>query len=94
MDKFMQTSLLHILEMHWFLIITSSVTVLLLTSFLATVPRPVLTNDFIKYAHDEEAVNDQEETGWKYIHGDVFRFPKHKSLFVATVGCATQISLC
>ncbi|KAJ6925277.1 hypothetical protein NC651_009819 [Populus alba x Populus x berolinensis] len=22
------------------------------------------------YAHDEESAEDQEETGWKYIHGD------------------------
>ncbi|KAK1323457.1 hypothetical protein QJS10_CPA02g00319 [Acorus calamus] len=25
-----------------------------------------------RYSHDEEADDDQEETGWKYIHGDVF----------------------
>ncbi|XP_049403846.1 transmembrane 9 superfamily member 2-like [Solanum stenotomum] len=91
MDKFMQTSLPHILEIHWFSIINSCVTVLLLTGFLATILMRVLKNDFIKYAHDEEAVNDQEETGWKYIHGDVFRFPKHKSLFAAALGCGSQL---
>ncbi|KAL0449661.1 UNVERIFIED_CONTAM: Transmembrane 9 superfamily member 3 [Sesamum latifolium] len=46
--------------------------------------------DFI-YAHDEEAADDQEETGWKYIHGDVFRFPKYKSLFSAALGSGTQL---
>lgn len=35
--------------------------------------------------------DDQEETGWKYIHGDVFRFPQHLSLFCACVGTGTQI---
>lgn len=34
---------------------------------------------------------DEEETGWKYIHGDVFRFPPQKSLFSACVGTGTQI---
>ncbi len=34
---------------------------------------------------------DQEETGWKYIHGDVFRFPPHLSLFCACVGTGSQI---
>ncbi|XP_049348578.1 transmembrane 9 superfamily member 2-like isoform X2 [Solanum verrucosum] len=48
MDKFMQTSLPHILEIHWFSIINSCVTVLLLTSFLATILMRVLKNDFIK----------------------------------------------
>ena len=34
---------------------------------------------------------EEEETGWKYIHGDVFRFPPQKSLFSACVGTGTQI---
>lgn len=46
---------------------------------------------WIRYAHDEEAADDQEETGWKYIHGDVFRFPKYKSLFAAALGSGTQL---
>lgn len=44
-----------------------------------------------RYAHDEETAEDQEETGWKYIHGDVFRFPKYKSLFAASLGSGTQL---
>ncbi|CAD6341335.1 unnamed protein product [Miscanthus lutarioriparius] len=54
-------------------------------------PHAVLKNDFVKYAHDEEAADDQEESGWKYIHGDVFRFPKNKSLFSAALGTGTQL---
>ncbi|KAJ4878008.1 Transmembrane 9 superfamily member 3 [Raphanus sativus] len=92
MDKYaMSSSLPHHLEIHWFSIINSCVTVLLLTGFLATILMRVLKNDFMKYAQDEEAADDQEETGWKYIHGDVFRFPKHKSLFVASLGSGTQL---
>jgi len=49
MDKFSQTSSLpHHLEIHWFSIINSCVTVLLLTGFLATILMRVLKNDFIK----------------------------------------------
>ncbi|XP_078442239.1 transmembrane 9 superfamily member 2-like [Wolffia australiana] len=79
------------LEIHWFSIINSCVTVLLLTGFLSTILMRVLRNDFIKYSHDEETAEDQEETGWKYIHGDVFRFPEHKSLFAAVLGSGTQL---
>ncbi|KAG5608002.1 hypothetical protein H5410_029494 [Solanum commersonii] len=83
MEKYSQSSSLpHHLEIHWFSIINSCVTVLLLTGFLATILMRVLKNDFVKYAHDEEAADDQEETGWKYIHGDVFRYPKYKSLLL------------
>ncbi|XP_010554368.1 PREDICTED: transmembrane 9 superfamily member 2 [Tarenaya hassleriana] len=92
MEKYsMSSSLPHHLEIHWFSIINSCVTVLLLTGFLATILMRVLKNDFMKYAQDEEAVDDQEESGWKYIHGDVFRFPKHKSLFSACLGSGTQL---
>ncbi|KAK4707587.1 hypothetical protein R3W88_028512 [Solanum pinnatisectum] len=92
MEKYSQTSALpHHLEIHWFSIINSCVTVLLLTGFLATILMRVLKNDFVKYAHDEEAADDQEETGWKYIHGDVFRYPKQKSLFAAALGSGTQL---
>ncbi|CAH8353791.1 unnamed protein product [Eruca vesicaria subsp. sativa] len=92
MEKYsMSSSLPHHLEIHWFSIINSCVTVLLLTGFLATILMRVLKNDFMKYAQDEEAADDQEETGWKYIHGDVFRFPTHNSLFAASLGCGTQL---
>ncbi|KAI9087321.1 hypothetical protein K1719_030641 [Acacia pycnantha] len=92
MDKYSQSSALpHHLEIHWFSIINSCVTVLLLTGFLATILMRVLKNDFVKYAHDEETAEDQEETGWKYIHGDVFRFPKFKSLFAAALGSGSQL---
>ncbi|KAL7192709.1 hypothetical protein ACSBR2_024512 [Camellia fascicularis] len=92
MEKYSQSSSLpHHLEIHWFSIINSCVTVLLLTGFLATILMRVLKNDFVKYAHDEEAADDQEETGWKYIHGDVFRFPKYKSLLAASIGSGTQL---
>ncbi|GMY24765.1 transmembrane 9 superfamily member 2-like [Fagus crenata] len=92
MEKYSQSSSLpHHLEIHWFSIINSCVTVVLLTGFLATILMRVLKNDFVKYAHDEEAADDQEETGWKYIHGDVFRYPKYRSLFAAALGSGTQL---
>jgi Endomembrane protein 70 len=35
-------------------------------------------------------MEDNEETGWKYIHGDVFRFPPQLNLFCAFIGTGTQ----
>ena len=84
MEKYSRYSFLpQHLEIHWFSIINSCVTVLLLTGFLATILMRVLKNDFIKYTRDDEMAEEQEETGWKYIHGDVFRFPRNVSLFCA-----------
>ena len=35
-----------------------------------------------------------EETGWKLVHGDVFRPPQKSKLFVALVGSGMQIFCC
>ena len=45
----------HLLQIHWFSIINSCVTVLLLTGFLATILMRVLKKDFVKYTRDDEA---------------------------------------
>jgi hypothetical protein len=61
-------------QIHWFSIINSCVTVLLLTGFLTTILLRVLKNDFLKYtSRDDEKGEAEDETGWKYLHGDVFR---------------------
>ena len=41
-------------QIHWFSIINSCVTVLLLTGFLATILMRVLKNDFVKYTQDDD----------------------------------------
>ena len=43
------------LQIHWFSIINSCVTVVLLTGFLATILTRTLKKDFIKYTRDDEA---------------------------------------
>ena len=43
------------MQIHWFSIVNSCVTVLLLTGFLATILMRVLKADFIKYTRDDEA---------------------------------------
>ncbi|WOL02614.1 transmembrane 9 superfamily member 3-like [Canna indica] len=92
MEKYSQSSSSpHHLEIHWFSIINSCVVVLVLTGFLSTILMRVLKNDLVKYAHDEESAEEQEETGWKYIHGDVFRFPNNRSLLTACLGSGTQL---
>ncbi|KAL3692712.1 hypothetical protein R1sor_006363 [Riccia sorocarpa] len=90
MEKYQKYSFLpQHLEIHWFSVVNSCVTVLLLTGFLATILMRVLKNDFVKYTREDE--EDPEETGWKYIHGDVFRFPPLPNLFAAVIGSGTQL---
>jgi hypothetical protein len=76
----------------WLSIINSFVLVLLLTGFLAIILMRVLKNDFSRYTRDVEAIEeDEEETGWKLVHGDVFRLPANISAFCALVGTGAQL---
>ena len=78
------------MQIHWFSIINSILSVLLLTAILITIFMRALRRDFARYTTDDPAADD-DESGWKYIHGDVFRFPEHRSLFCAFVGTGTQL---
>lgn len=78
-------------EIHWLSIINSFVLIILLTIFLFIILMRILKKDFSKYMEldDDELV--EEETGWKMIHGDVFRLPSNLNLFVALIGAGAQI---
>eukprot|EP01113_Clastostelium_recurvatum_P047774 TRINITY_DN857_c0_g1_i1.p1 TRINITY_DN857_c0_g1~~TRINITY_DN857_c0_g1_i1.p1 ORF type:complete len:600 (+),score=185.13 TRINITY_DN857_c0_g1_i1:51-1850(+) len=78
------------LEIHWLSIMNSVVLVILLTGFLAIIIMRVLKADYSRYNRPEEEEDDQEDYGWKLIHGDVFRFPPHKNLFSAFLGIGAQ----
>lgn len=50
-----------------------------------------LRRDIAKYNADESYDETIEETGWKLVHGDVFRPPKNSRLFAAFIGSGIQI---
>ena len=79
-------------EIHWLSIINSFVLVILLTVFLAIILMRVLKNDMTRYMEDDQDLGMvEDETGWKLLHGDVFRFPSSVSLFTAMLGAGTQL---
>jgi len=78
-------------EIHWLSIINSFVLVLLLTAFLMIILMRVLKNDFSRYMELDDESLEEEESGWKLIHGDVFRFPEFPVLFCASVGTGVQL---
>mmetsp|Transcript_43322 Transcript_43322/g.63580 ORF Transcript_43322/g.63580 Transcript_43322/m.63580 type:complete len:628 (+) Transcript_43322:127-2010(+) len=78
-------------EIHWLSIINAFVLVLLLTAFLTIIMMRVLRNDFSRYLDIDEESAEDEESGWKLIHGDVFRFPPNPEFFCACVGTGSQL---
>jgi hypothetical protein len=75
------------MEIHWLSIMNSFVLVILLTGFLSIIIMRVLKSDYTRYNDEEQ---DEEDYGWKLVHGDVFRFPPNKNLFCAFVGVGAQ----
>lgn len=79
---------------HWLSIANSFVLVALLTVFLAVIMMRVLKNDLARYMREDDGDElgmAEDETGWKLLHGDVFRFPPYLSLFTAMLGAGTQL---
>ena len=78
-------------EIHWLSIINAFVLVILLTVFMAVILMQVLKNDFTRYLKDVEEDFQEEETGWKLVASDVFRYPSHKLVFCAMLGSGSQL---
>ncbi|KAK9811371.1 hypothetical protein WJX72_002736 [[Myrmecia] bisecta] len=78
-------------QIHWFSIINSLMIVLFLSGMVAMIMMRTLHRDISKYNQLETAEEAQEETGWKLVHGDVFRPPTNPSLLAVYVGTGTQL---
>lgn len=61
-------------DIHWFSIINSLMIVLFLTGMIAMILVRNLYRDIARY-NEETSEDASEETGWKLVHGDVFRPP-------------------
>lgn len=59
--------------------------VIFLCGLVALILLRTLRNDFARYAKDDDVELDGmqgiDDSGWKQIHGDVFRAPNHLILF-------------
>lgn len=79
-------------EVHWFSIINSLLIVIFLSGMVAMIMLRTLHRDLARYnMTEEEKAEEREETGWKLVHGDVFRPPNWPMLFSVTVGSGTQV---
>jgi len=87
-DKYLKMSNV---QVHWFAILNSTVIVLFLTGILAMIIIRTLRRDIANYNKDEDIEEAIEETGWKLVHGDVFRPPSNSLLLSGLVGCGVQL---
>ncbi|XP_041357103.1 transmembrane 9 superfamily member 4-like [Gigantopelta aegis] len=78
-------------QIHWFSIINSVVVVFFLSGILTMIMVRTLRRDIAKYNKDDDIDETIEETGWKLVHGDVFRPPRFSKLLTSLIGAGMQI---
>ncbi|KAH7031647.1 uncharacterized protein B0I36DRAFT_242980 [Microdochium trichocladiopsis] len=91
-------------KIHWFSLINSAVVVVFLTITVSSVLFRALKKDIARYnrldninlddlsgtsALEDDGV--QEDSGWKLVHGDVFRAPSHPLLLSIFLGNGAQL---
>ncbi|CAH0748898.1 unnamed protein product [Diatraea saccharalis] len=80
-------------QIHWFSIVNSIVVLFFLSGILTMIMVRTLRRDIARYNSDESIDDMMEETGWKLVHGDVFRPPPKRMLFAAVIGSGIQVFL-
>jgi transmembrane 9 superfamily protein 2/4 len=78
-------------QIHWFSILNSLMIMLFLSGMVAMILMRTLHRDITKYNELATAEEAAEETGWKLVHGDVFRKPRHSKILAVMVGSGVQI---
>merc|ERR1719174_588145 len=78
-------------EIHWLSILNSAMIALFLTGLVAMILLRTLHRDIVKYNELATKEEIEEETGWKLVHGDVFRKPAFSRVLVATIGTGCQL---
>mmetsp|Transcript_9160 Transcript_9160/g.26164 ORF Transcript_9160/g.26164 Transcript_9160/m.26164 type:complete len:751 (+) Transcript_9160:301-2553(+) len=79
-------------DIHSFAIVNSLMIVLFLTGAIATIMVRTLRKDIAGYNEMQTLEDAQEETGWKLVHGDVFRPPQTSPMALSVaVGTGAQI---
>lgn len=89
-DVYMKSSAVEA-RIHWFSILNSLLIVFLLSAMIGFILIRALRRDLARYNDPEAIQEEREETGWKLIHGDVFRKPEGAGLLAVYVGTGMQL---
>mmetsp|Transcript_135274 Transcript_135274/g.201175 ORF Transcript_135274/g.201175 Transcript_135274/m.201175 type:complete len:626 (+) Transcript_135274:22-1899(+) len=78
-------------QIHWFSIVNSLLILIFLSGMVAMIIMRTLHADFRRYREMESQEEAQEETGWKLVHGDVFRPPPFRMVLSVLIGSGVQV---
>lgn len=81
-------------DIHYYSIVNSLMIVLFLTGAIATIMIRTLRKDIAGYNELQTIEEQKEESGWKLVHGDVFRPPQFSPMMLSVmVGTGGQIGV-
>lgn len=83
-------------QIHWFSIFNSFMMVIFLCGLVSLILLRTLRNDFARYAKNDDLELEGsrvigEDSGWKQVHGDVFRPPEYLVLYTSLWGTGWQL---
>jgi transmembrane 9 superfamily member 3 len=86
------------IQIHWFSVLNSFLMVLFLVGLVTMILMRTLRRDYARYTAEKSDLETlekdmSEESGWKLVHGDVFRAPPRLALLCALVGTGAQIAV-
>ncbi|CAM9161670.1 unnamed protein product [Pylaiella littoralis] len=79
-------------EIHYFSIVNSLMITLFLTGVVAMIMLRTLRKDISTYNEMQTVEDAQEESGWKLVHGDVFRPPSFNPMLLSIM-CGTGMQV-
>ncbi|XP_028849087.1 transmembrane 9 superfamily member 4 isoform X2 [Denticeps clupeoides] len=78
-------------QIHWFSIVNSVVVVFFLSGILSMIIIRTLRKDIAHYNKEDDIEDTMEESGWKNVHGDVFRPPRYPMILSSLLGSGIQL---
>eukprot|EP00186_Timspurckia_oligopyrenoides_P003780 CAMPEP_0182443002 /NCGR_PEP_ID=MMETSP1172-20130603/1849_1 /TAXON_ID=708627 /ORGANISM="Timspurckia oligopyrenoides, Strain CCMP3278" /LENGTH=511 /DNA_ID=CAMNT_0024638135 /DNA_START=324 /DNA_END=1859 /DNA_ORIENTATION=- len=78
-------------QIQWFSIVNSFMIGIFLTALVGTILLRTLLRDFVRYNQLEDDEEQEDVTGWKLVHGDVFRAPQASAMLSVLYGSGAQI---
>merc|ERR1712194_1002133 len=78
-------------QIHWFAILNSLLILVFLSGMVAMILLRTLHRDITQYNEIATTEEAREESGWKLVHGDVFRRPRHSMMLAVSVGSGMQV---
>jgi len=81
-------------DIHYYSIVNSLMIVMVMTAAIASIMERTLRNDIAGYNEIVDLEDGDDETGWKLVHGDVFRAPAFSPMALSVlVGTGAQVGV-